>query len=358
MAMRMVIAGGGTGGHFFPGLAVAQEAVAGDGTAVLFIGSDEGIEARAAPRHGFAFVPVRMRPFRGGGIAGVVRSLVHLPRAMAVSWRALRRFRPDVVIGLGSYGSVPVVLAAWCRRIPVVLMEQNVVPGFANRLLGRFARRVCTTFAESAAFFPAGRSVQTGNPVRTLQAARTPEPGQFTVFAFGGSQGARSINRAMVAAARELRPRLPGLRIVHQTGAADAAEVAAGYREIGLDAEVHAFIDDMASAYGRADLVVSRAGASTLAEIAALAKPAILIPYPVAADDHQRKNADVVVRRGAALMILDRDLSGTTLAAAIAALAADAGRRQEMAAAVHGFAVPDAALQVLRICRDAVAEGR
>lgn len=358
MTMRLVIAGGGTGGHFFPGLAVAQEAVARDGAAVLFIGSADGIEARAAPRNGFDFVAVRMHAFRGGGVAGVLRSLLHLPPAVATSFRALARFRPDVVIGLGSYGSVPVALAAWCRRTPVVLMEQNVVPGFANRLLGRFARRICTSFVESAGFFPAGRSVQTGNPVRALQAAGAPDPAHFTVFAFGGSQGARSINRAMVAAAPELLRQVPHLRLLHQTGTADAAEVEAGYAACGIAAEVHPFIDDMAAAYGRADLVVSRAGASTLAEIAAVAKPAILIPYPVAADDHQRKNADVVVRRGAAAMILDRDLAGGTLAAAVAALAADPERRRAMAAAAHALAVPDAAQRVLRVCRDVIGEGR
>jgi len=356
--MRVVIAGGGTGGHFFPGLAVAQEIAQDEDSTVLFVGSDDGIEARAAARHRFRFVAVRMRAFRGGGIAGIVRSLVHLPLAFAASWRALGAFIPDIVIGLGSYGSVPVALAAWCRRIPVVLMEQNVVPGFANRLLGRFARRVCTTFTESAAFFPSVRTVQTGNPVRRLETQRTPAPESFTVFAFGGSQGARSINRAMLAAAADLRTRLPNLRVIHQTGVADVEDVAAGYRAAAIEAEVSAFIDDMASAYGRADLVVARAGASTLAEIAALSKAAILVPYPVAADDHQRKNADVVVRAGAAEMILDRDLSGATLADAIAALAAAPERRRDMATALHAFDVPDAARRVLSVCREVIDENR
>ena len=353
MSTRVVIAGGGTGGHFFPGLAVAQELRRRGAAEVLFVGSDDGIEARAAERHGFRFVAVRMRAFRGGGMAGVLRSMLALPPAIVAGGRALASFRPAVVVGLGSYGSVPVGLAAWLRRTPLVLMEQNVVPGFANRLLGRFARRVCTTFTESSAYFPGGRTVATGNPVRTLTTSVRPEADAFTLFAFGGSQGARSINRALVAAAPELQRRLPRLRILHQTGAADYDEVEAAYRAAGLDVEVTAFIDDMATAYGRADLVVSRAGASTLAELAALAKPAILIPYPVAADDHQRKNADVVVRAGAAEMILDRDLDGPVLAEAVAALAAAPARRAAMGEAMHGFDVPDAAARVIAVCREA-----
>lgn len=351
--MRAIIAGGGTGGHFFPGLAVAQEIVASGGS-VAFIGSDDGIEARVAPRHDFEFVPVRMRAFRGGGIAGVARSLLRLFPSLLTGWRALRRLRPDIVIGLGSYGSVPVVLAARVRRVPVVLMEQNVVPGFANRLLGRFAQRICTTYVESAAYFPRQRCVQTGNPVRTLATQRRPEVGCFTVFAFGGSQGARSINRAMVDAAERLQTRVPGLRVLHQTGSADVEATASAYRAKGIDAEVHAFIDDMGSAYGAADIVVARAGATTLAEIAALGKPAILIPYPIAADDHQRKNADVVVRRGGARMILDRDLTGEALADAIAELARDGEARRRMAEAIRELAIPDAVQKVLTVCRDVV----
>lgn len=353
--MRIVIAGGGTGGHFFPGLAVAEH-LAGECAAIVsFVGSDDGIEARAAPARGFPFVAVRMLAFRGGGLRGTIRSLARLPVAVLAAARVLRTLAPDLVVGLGSYASVPVVLAARWLRVPVVLMEQNVVPGFANRLLGRFAERICTAFAQSAGYFPKGRTVQTGNPVRALTTDRKPAPQGFTVFAFGGSQGAHSLNIAMVAAVEELSERLPELQIVHQTGAADADFVAGAYRERGVRAEVYAFIDDMADAYGRADLVVSRAGASTLAELAALAKPAILVPYPVAADDHQRKNAEVVVQAGAALMILDRDLSGRSLAAAIEDLATDPRRRQAMAEAVAAFAAPDATERVVDVCR-AVAE--
>lgn len=354
--MNVVVAGGGTGGHFFPGLAVAQELVRMRGGSVTFVGSDDGIEARAAEAHGFPFVAVRMRAFRGGGMAGRLRSVGRLLPALAAAWKALRTLDPALVIGLGSYASVPVVLAAWLRRVPIVLMEQNVVPGFANRLLGRFAWRVCTAFAASESYFPAGRTVLTGNPVRVLQTATRPDPTRFTVLAFGGSQGAHSLNVALVAAAPELRRLVPNLAIIHQTGRADAAAVTAAYRSAGVDAEVSAFIDDMASAYGRADLVVSRAGASTLAEVAAAGKPTILVPYPVAADDHQRKNAEVLVSQGAAVMILDRDLSGASLAEQIRSLAFDDVRRAAMAAAVGRLAIPDAAQRVLAVCRS-VAEG-
>lgn len=356
--MRVVVAGGGTGGHFFPGLAVAQKLLGEPGAAVLFIGSDDGIEARAAEAHGFPFVAIRMRAFRGGGMGGRFRSLARLLPALWASARALRSFAPSLVIGLGSYASVPVVLAARMRRIPVVLMEQNVVPGFANRLLGRFAQRICTTFSESSEFFPRGRTVQTGNPVRVLESSAAPDRDRFTVFVFGGSQGAHSLNLAMIAAAEVLQRDLPNLSVIHQTGFADHDLVAAAYRERGVRAEVHAFIDDMAGAYGRADLIVSRAGASTLAEIAALAKPAILVPYPVAADDHQRKNAAVIVDQGAAIMILDRDLSKETLASSIRELAAAPERRRAMAQAIGRLSVPDAAARVIAICRAVVGEDR
>lgn len=356
--MNVVVAGGGTGGHFFPGLAVAQEFVRTQGGSVTFVGSDDGIEARAAGAHGFPFVAVRMRAFRGGGMAGQLRAVGRLLPAVAAAWKALRALDPALVIGLGSYASVPVVLAAWLRRIPIVLLEQNVVPGFANRLLGRFARQVCAAFAASEPYFPAGRTVLTGNPVRVLRTATRPDPTRFTVFAFGGSQGAHSLNVALVGAAAALRQAVPNLSIIHQTGRADAAEVTAAYRAAGVEAEVSAFIDDMAGAYGRADLIVSRAGASTLAEVAAVGKPAILVPYPVAADDHQRKNAEVLVARGAAVMILDRDLSGASLAAQIRGLAFDGPRRAAMAAAVGGLAIPDAAQRVLAVCRSVAAGAR
>jgi UDP-N-acetylglucosamine--N-acetylmuramyl-(pentapeptide) pyrophosphoryl-undecaprenol N-acetylglucosamine transferase len=355
--MRMIVAGGGTGGHLFPGLAVAEAVTAQGNAHVLFVGSAYGIEATAIPRTPFPFRSLIIRGVRGRGWRGACAVAWQLPLALLQAWRIVATFRPTLVLGLGGYGSVPVVLAAWVRRVPTVLMEQNVHPGFANRLLAHLARRVCTAFAESARFFPPGRTVQTGNPVRALPTDVRPAEDHFTLFIFGGSQGAHTINEAAVEAARIVSEQLSGLRVLHQTGAADAEWVAARYRQRGVEAQVIPFVHDMASAYGQADLVVCRAGATTLAELAALGKPAILVPYPFAADDHQRTNAEVLVRRGAAEVILNAQLNGERLAASVLALARDRQRLASMGAAVRQLAVPDAALRVAEVCRQVAAEG-
>lgn len=356
--MRMVVAGGGTGGHLFPGLAVADACMAGGTPSadVCFIGSAFGIEARVIPATRYAFVPLTIRGLRGRGLRGGLDLALQFPRAVFAAWRVLGRFRPSLVLGLGGYGSAPVVVAAWVRGVPSVLLEQNARPGLANRSLAHLARRVCTAFADSAGYFPAGKSVHTGNPVRCLAADAATPRGHFTVLVFGGSQGARSINRAMVEAVAVLRVSLPEMEIIHQTGEADAEAVREGYRAAGVVADVSAFIQNMGEAYGRADLVVCRSGATTLAELAALGKPAILVPYPHAADDHQRANAELVVARGAAEMILDQELSGELLAARIRDLAADRERLARMHDAALSLAMIDAAEAVLRVCREVVEE--
>ncbi len=355
--MRMIVAGGGTGGHLFPGLAVAQQLKAQDAQAeVLFVGSKYGIEATVVPRSRFAFEAVAIRGLRGRGLRGLLEFATQAPVALLRSVRTVRSFRPQLVLGLGGYSSVPVVVAAWLCGVPSVLLEQNAHPGMANRLLARFARTVCTTFPESARFFPAGKSQHTGNPVRQLAGQGQPEPGHFTIFAFGGSQGAHSINRAAVDAVRALRGQLQGLRVLHQSGEADMVWVEKQYREMQVDAEVHAFVHDMGRAYGCADVVVCRAGATTLAEITTLGKAAILVPYPFAADDHQRANADSLVSRGAAELIADADLNGEVLAKRVIALASDPDRRARMAAAASALATPDAAPHVLRICSQIAGE--
>lgn len=352
----MIVAGGGTGGHLFPGLAVADAAAARAGTRVLFVGSAYGLEAHTIPATPYPFHALGVRGVRGRGIRGIVTLAWELPRAIRESWRILGRFRPTLVLGLGGYGSVPVAITAWLRRVPLVLLEQNAYPGFANRLLGRLARTVCTTYAESAAFFPAGKAMHTGNPVRQLTCRQHPLPNGFTLFAFGGSQGAHSINLAMLAAAPILGRQLSGLRILHQTGAADAPWVRQAYEAAGIEADVREFVADMGEAYGRADLVVCRAGATTLAELSAVGKASILIPYPFAADDHQRRNAEIFVAHGAAEMILNADLNGERLAQAVAALARDGGRRTTMSACARGLAVPDATARVVTICRQVAGE--
>ncbi|MFI5365502.1 MAG: undecaprenyldiphospho-muramoylpentapeptide beta-N-acetylglucosaminyltransferase [Candidatus Binatia bacterium] len=353
----MIVAGGGTGGHLFPGLAVAEALAAQGDAQTLFVGSASGIEATTVPQTQFPFRALAIRGVRGRGVRGTLEFACQLPAALVEAWRIIGAFRPNLILGLGGYGSVPLVVAAWLRRVPSVLLEQNAHPGLANRLLVHLARRVCTTFAESAPFFPTGRAVQTGNPVRRLTRSEQPAPGHFTIFVFGGSQGAHTINLAAIEAAKIWGGNISGLRMIHQTGAADVEWVERQYREIGLNAEVSAFVHDMAGAYARADLVVCRAGATTLAELALVGKPSILIPYPFAADDHQRANAETFAQRGAAELILDRELSGAQLAARVLALVGDRARLGAMGNAAQRLAMPDAAMRVVEVCRQVAEEG-
>jgi UDP-N-acetylglucosamine--N-acetylmuramyl-(pentapeptide) pyrophosphoryl-undecaprenol N-acetylglucosamine transferase len=356
--MRMIVAGGGTGGHLFPGLAVAEALAAQGDASILFVGSAYGLEASTIPRTRFPFRALTLRGVRGRGLRGVLAFAAHLPMTLLQSRHIVSTFQPTLVLGLGGYSSVPIAVAAWLRRVPLVLLEQNVHPGLANRLLGRLARRICTTYPQSAHFFPAGKAVHTGNPVRQMNSAARPVPDRLTLFAFGGSQGAHTINCAMVDAAPILAQHVPGVHIIHQTGAADAAWVRGRYREMGVVAEVLEFVHDMGDAYGRADLVICRAGATTLAEVTALSKPSILVPYPFAADDHQRKNAEVLRDQSAAEVILNAELSGERLAACVLELVNDRERLPAMAAAAGRLAVPDATQHVVAVCRQVEEEGR
>lgn len=357
--MRMMIAGGGTGGHLFPGLAVAEQWQRSGRGEVYFVGSRFGIEARVIPNHGYPFLGLPVRGVRGRGVRGWMEFALHLPPTLYRCWRVQREWGPDVVVGLGGYSSVPVVLVAWLRRLPVVLLEQNAHPGLANRILSRVATRVCTTFAESARYFPAGKAVHTGNPVRRFE----PKSGggrsrgnSFTVLVIGGSQGARSINRAVVEAAPVLARAIPELRWMHQTGLLDESWVRAEYEKHRVHAEVHGFIDDMASAYAAADLVICRAGASTLAELALVGVPAVLIPYPFAADNHQQRNAESWLHEGAAEMILDRDLNPANLCETVLRLVRNPDRFRAMADNARRLARPEAAEAVARVCEEVAGQ--
>jgi UDP-N-acetylglucosamine--N-acetylmuramyl-(pentapeptide) pyrophosphoryl-undecaprenol N-acetylglucosamine transferase len=355
--MRMIVAGGGTGGHLFPGLAVAETASVAQGAEVVFIGSAFGIEARVVPRTRFPFRSLPIRGLRGRGWRAWLQLAWQLPASVVRAWRLLGEFRSQVVLGVGGYASVPVVLAAWLRGVPSVLLEQNARPGWSNRALARLARRVCTTFPDSAAFFPPDRVVQTGNPVRPFRAVAQPASGGFTLLVFGGSQGAHRINEAMYAAAPALAAALADLRVIHQTGAADRDWLDRRYAETAIAARVEEFIDDMGKAYADADLVVCRAGATTVAELTLLGKPSVLIPYPFAADDHQRANAEFLARRDAAVLLLDRELTADVLAATVIELARDRRRLATMGEEAKRLAVPDAAARVVEICRKVAEEG-
>ncbi len=352
--LRVVVAGGGTGGHVYPGIAVARELLARlPDAAVSFAGTARGVEARAVPLEGFALDLIRSGGLKGKSVIGRLRGAALVVPGAVDAWRLLSVRRPHVVIGVGGYSSGPVVLIAALRGVPTMVLEQNAVPGLTNRLLARVVRAAAVTFPSTEAFFGA-KAFVSGNPVRPeffetadrQESSGHDQSAGARVLVFGGSQGAHAINLAMVEAAPELAAH-PNLRLAHQTGERDLDMVRAAYRQAGLAADVAPFYDDMAARVRRADLIVCRAGATTLAEITAAGKPAILVPLPTATDDHQRLNAEALAAAGAAEVLLQRELSGRALAARMLALAADPDRRREMALAAGRMARPGAARAIV-----------
>jgi UDP-N-acetylglucosamine--N-acetylmuramyl-(pentapeptide) pyrophosphoryl-undecaprenol N-acetylglucosamine transferase len=349
--VRVILAGGGTGGHLFPGLAVAREFERRDSTTeILFIGTTQGIEFRVLPKEGFSLETLPVRGIKGRGLRGWLDASYGVPASLSRSWSIIRKFRPDCVIGLGGYASGPVLLAAKLAGIRCAIMEQNLRPGFTNKLLGRWAHRVFTSYAATAEFFPGARAIQTGNPVRWQKLPALAKRDKFSLLVFGGSAGARRINYAWVEALKNLADLKDELFIMHQTGPLDYAAIKDVYVTLPFDAEVTAFIDAMDEAYARADLIVCRAGATTVAELTAFGKAAILVPYPYAIYDHQRGNAQALQDQGAAEMILDQDLNGQILAEKIRGYLADRARIARMAAAARAVGRPDAAARIVDEC--------
>ncbi|HWP59631.1 MAG TPA: undecaprenyldiphospho-muramoylpentapeptide beta-N-acetylglucosaminyltransferase [Candidatus Acidoferrales bacterium] len=349
--MRVIMAGGGTGGHLFPGLAVARALKErNDMVEILFVGSARGIESRVLPRAGFPLETLPIRGLTGRGARGVAEALVGVPASVARALKIIRRFGPDFVLGLGGYASGPMLLAASLRRIPCAIMEQNLRPGLTNRLLGRCARRIFVAYEETRAFFSSPRVIVSGNPVRWRELPQVPRSEKFTLFIFGGSAGAHKINLCALEALAALSDLAPAWRIIHQTGEADFAWVAQAYRKLSFAAEVFPFIEKMDEAYAAADLIVCRAGATTIAELTAYGKPAVLVPYPFAAHDHQRWNAEALTRQGAAEMILDRELSGPRLAETLRALYRDRDKIASMAAQARKLGKPEAADTIAEEC--------
>jgi UDP-N-acetylglucosamine--N-acetylmuramyl-(pentapeptide) pyrophosphoryl-undecaprenol N-acetylglucosamine transferase len=343
-SLHVVIAGGGTGGHLFPGIAIARELLRRQPDAtVTFAGTTRGIEARAVPQAGFALDTIRSLGIKGKSPIARLKGAATLPLSAQDAWRVISTRQPDLVIGVGGYSSGPIVAVAALRGIPTMLHEQNAWPGLTNRLLAKMVRAAAVTFEDTVSAFGA-KAFVSGNPVRPEFLRSVDEPaGARKVLIFGGSQGAHAINMAMVEAAPHLVRAARPVAITHQTGERDLALVRDGYRTAGLEARVEPFIQDMDEQMKGANVIVARAGSTTLAEIAASRRAALLIPLPTAADDHQRKNAAALASAGAADVLDQRDLTGDTLAARILALLDDDGRRQRMAAAVQQFARPDAA---------------
>ena len=355
--MKIIIAGGGTGGHLFPGIAIAEEVMKRDrNNRVLFVGTERGIEKRVLPGLGLDLALIDVAGIKGKGLTSKIGALAKLPRSFLQSGRIIRAFGPDMVLGVGGYASGPAVLTAHLMGLKTAVAEQNAFPGITNRILGHFVDKIFVTFPESADFFPRGKSLYTGNPIRAAFSAALANPVEagvdrkFNLLIFGGSQGARAINQAALAALDHLAEIKEKLHIIHQTGAQDLDEVNAAYKSRGFDAEVHSFIMDMPRIYGQANLLVCRAGATSIAEMTASGRASILIPYPYAANDHQTKNAEVLARAEAAEMIPESELSGERLAETILDLYHNPGRISRMEARSRELARIQAASQIVDEC--------
>ena len=362
---RLLLAAGGTGGHLFPGVAVAEAAQREVDAAVLFVGTQGGMEKEVIPRFGFALRFIPAEQFRGRKWWGRLRAVWVAGYGIGAAWRVVREFAPDVIFSIGGYASGPTVLAGWLQRVPCVLLEPNAIPGLANRFLSWFAARVCVGFEAAVRFFPTDKVVYTGNPVRlALRATQPAQPTQsaqprdvdgkpFTILVFGGSAGAHRLNQIVPQALSLIHTaqmKQPPFQVIHQTGRADYEMVKAQYAETRIRARVLPFIDAMQDVYTPADLVICRAGAMTTAELTLLGKPAILIPYPYAADDHQRANAEALVQAGAARMVLDRALTPGLLRQEIEDLLRGGEKLVAMAHAAAALGRPDATATVVQTC--------
>ncbi len=355
--MRILIAGGGTGGHLFPGIALAQELVSrGQNHRILFVGTSKGLEVRHVPQAGFELKLIESRQLKGKGIMGWISGLFHIPRAMWQSRRILREFRPDVVVGVGGYASGPLVLTAWLKGVATMILEQNALPGLTNRILGKLVKRVVVAFAETAKRFSSRKVLLLGNPIRrdlmeNFLRSNEPKKG-LHLLVLGGSQGAHTLNQVLPQTVSLLEKRIPDLHVVHQTGARDEQDVLDAYSSMGLGekVEVVSFIDDMAHAYRMADVVVGRAGATSVTELALCKKPSVLIPFPFAADNHQEINAKALVDAGAAEMIRESELDPRGLADVVASILCDPERRIKMEDAAGGVGRPEAARDVAEVC--------
>jgi UDP-N-acetylglucosamine--N-acetylmuramyl-(pentapeptide) pyrophosphoryl-undecaprenol N-acetylglucosamine transferase len=348
LLMRAILAGGGTGGHVIPALAIAKELTTRYAAEILFMGTARGIENRLVPASGYPLQLVRVGALKNVSLATRAKTAFDLPRAIWDAGRMLSEFAPDVVIGVGGYASGPAMLSAVLKHIPTLAFEPNVVPGFANRIVGRFVSAAAVHFEETAKYFR--HAEVTGVPVRQaffeIPAKRGGRP---TLLVFGGSQGAHAINEAMIRCLPELR-RQAGIHIIHQTGERDYNDALAAYKSFTASAdesaEVFKFIEDMPAVFARADLIVCRSGASTVAEITAAGKPAIFVPFPRAADDHQRVNAEALHRVGAAVVVEEPKLEGVWLAETIAALLSDSAQLARMSQAAGSLSHPNAARDI------------
>ena len=355
MSYSFVLTGGGTGGHIFPALAVAR-VLQQRGHRLLFVGTREGMEARLIPENGFEIEFVRSGGLNRVGLWQQLQTAVQLPLGLAGAMRLLRRFRPQAVFSTGGYVAGPVMLASLIGRVPLVVMEPNAIPGIANRKVASKVFRALLGFESTKKWFPAGKTEVTGLPVRPEFFAVQAVPSDtFTVLITGGSRGARTLNRASRESWALFRERAAPVRIIHQSGAAEHALLSLEFAETGMTGEVVPFIHDMAAAFGQADLIVARAGAGAVNEIAAAGMASVLVPFPFAADDHQQRNAEELVRAGAARMLLDGEMNGERLFEVVEELRSAPEELTRMRSAVRRFAAAGAAERAAQVLEEAAS---
>ena len=359
MNKTVLIAGGGTGGHLFPGIAVAQALKKKDpGLRLVFVGAGKELEKSILADQGYEMESIKAKALRGQGILGRVLSLAGLPGTLLEAKRLLNRYQPDMVLAVGGYAAFALGCASRIWGVPLAVQEQNALPGLTNRMLGKLARMVFISFKEAKDHFPSGKCRLLGNPVRLdllaegekASAQRPNREECFNVLILGGSQGAQSINQAMVQSLDELEPYKETLNFVHQTGRSQEQAVAQVYEDKGFKAQVAGFFQNMGELYGRAHLVICRAGAGTLTELICLGRASICVPYPHAAGDHQTKNAQSLVKAGAARIIADSELSGSQVAGTIKEMIDNPQGLDAMAARALELARPEAAMNIAADC--------
>jgi UDP-N-acetylglucosamine--N-acetylmuramyl-(pentapeptide) pyrophosphoryl-undecaprenol N-acetylglucosamine transferase len=354
--MRVIIAGGGTGGHLFPGIAVAREIQRrGAGSSILFVGAEQGIETKIVPQEGFELRTLPLGGIKGLSAVRQVRNLMGMVNGVLKARQILHDFKPDAVIGVGGYASFPMLAAAVIAGSPRIIMEQNAIPGLANRVLGKWVDFVAVTDARTESYF-GKRAVVTGNPIRPEFKSISPKAhvAPYTLLIFGGSQGAQSINRAVVDALDDLSHWKGQLRFVHQTGERQLEEIKRAYSARGFEADVRTFFNDFYEQYAAADLIVSRSGATTVAEIKAAGRAAILIPFPFATDDHQMKNARAMAEENAAVVISNSELNGKRLSETILELIGNQERLKDIETNARRIAILDAEQRIVNLVERAI----
>ncbi len=352
----IMMAGGGTGGHVVPLLAVARE-LQSRGHASIFVGTRTGFEAKLVPAAGFPLEFIEIGGLKRVGVIRTLRTMAQLPLSVGKVFSLLKQHHPQAVFSMGGYAAGPVVLAALWKRLPLIVMEPNAMPGLTNRQVGRFVTRALLSFREAARFFPLGKSEITGLPVRPEFFAIPPKAHEavLTILITGGSQGSRTLNQAAAGSWRYFREAGAAVRFIHQTGSAAYETLATKFAASGLQGRVVPFIDDMPAAFAQADLVICRAGAGTVAELAASGRPSILVPLPHATDQHQLRNAEAFAHSGAARLVLDHDMDGGRLFEEVRKLISQPGDLKRMGEQARGFAHPGAARRAAEIVEEAIA---